>query len=96
MSGGLRAWLSEREPRPAFDLDPWLEGASSGADRPSSLSRLGSQALDRALEEPGRVRASALHLLAADALVTYACEAALEVDRPEDELDRILRGVSER
>jgi hypothetical protein len=36
------------------------------------------------------VRESAFRLLEADALVTYACEAALEADDPESALRRIL------
>lgn len=96
MSAGVRAWLSARDPRPVFDLGPWVDEAGPTHGGPSDLARLGGQALDRALAAPGRVRASALHLLAADALITYACEAALEADDPEEELHRILREVGER
>jgi hypothetical protein len=40
---------------------------------------------------PGRVRASAFHLLAADALLTYACEAAMEEADPRAELLETLQ-----
>jgi hypothetical protein len=52
--------------------------------------------LGRARAEPGRVRRSAFHLLAADALVTYACEAALEHADPEEALRRVLERVAAR
>ncbi|MDF2697623.1 MAG: hypothetical protein K0S65_6006, partial [Labilithrix sp.] len=41
----------------------------------------------------GRVRDSAFRLLEADALLTYACEAALERDDPETALQRILHST---
>jgi hypothetical protein len=96
MSGDVRAWLSQRSPQPVFDLAPWLDTARTGDHCAFGLTRLGCQALDRALSVPGRVRASALHLLAADALITFACEAALEADDPEQQLERILREVGTR
>ena len=43
-----------------------------------------------ASEEPGRVRASAFHLLTADALITYACEEALDAEDAETELAKLL------
>jgi len=46
--------------------------------------------LDAARARPGRVRESAFRLLEADALLTYACEAALESGDPEAALRRIL------
>lgn len=94
MSEALRAWLKGRTPPPPFDLAPWLEGADG--DGVDALSALGGRALDRARSAPGRVRESALHLLAADALITYACEAALEQPEPEDALVQVLRGVADR
>jgi len=45
------------------------------------------------LRTPGRVRESAFDLLAADALLTYACEAALESPDPEGVLGAILRRI---
>jgi hypothetical protein len=52
------------------------------------------EALDRARANPGRVRASAFELLGADALLTYACEAATESDDPTGALEEILRAVA--
>lgn len=47
-------------------------------------------ALASAVSQPGRVRETAFELLVADALVTYACEAALETEAPEEALATIL------
>lgn len=41
------------------------------------------------MARPGRVRESAFELLVADALVTYACEAALESDDAVKALGRL-------
>ena len=48
------------------------------------------KSLAAAVARPGRVRESAFELLVADALVTYACEAALETERPVEALERIV------
>lgn len=45
--------------------------------------------LDAARARPGRIRTSALELLVADALLTYACEAALETEDPATALEAI-------
>jgi hypothetical protein len=60
------------------------------------LAQAGLDALDQARSAPGRVRGSAFHLLAADALLTYACEAAVEGDDPEAQLEGILRRAGAR
>lgn len=63
------------------------------ADRSEPLARaLLRAAVDRivaARSRPGRVRRSAFDLLVADSLITYACEAALEADRPVETLERL-------
>lgn len=46
--------------------------------------------LDRARARPGRVRESAFELLVADALITYACEAALESEDPTTALGSLF------
>jgi hypothetical protein len=51
---------------------------------------MGRDRLEAALARPGRVRESAFRLLEADALLTYACEAALEAEDPAGALRRIL------
>ena len=95
----LRHWLTAREPAPPAPLAAALDatiGATSGAQAAAgvagagSLAELGRERLERALERLGRERASAYALLEADALFTYACEAALETDDPPGTLRRIL------
>lgn len=49
-----------------------------------------SERLDAALARPERLRDSAFDLLAADALLTYACEGALESQEPMAALERLL------
>lgn len=92
----LRDWLGSRRPRPPLDLDPWLEDVSVEGPHDLVLTNAGRAALRRAMAHPGRVRENAFHLLAADALLTYACEAALESDDPEAALLRSLEAGLER
>lgn len=75
-------------------MRPWLE-IDEEPELPvwESLMRSGLASLERARAMPGRVRESAYHLLTADALLTYACEAALEDADPEGTLARILGAV---
>lgn len=58
--------------------------------RPTLLTAAARARLAEALAHPGRVRDSAFELLVADALLTYACEAALESERPLEALTRLL------
>jgi hypothetical protein len=60
------------------------------AEGPAWLADRGVERLTMALSRPGRQRASAFRLLEADALFTYACEAALESEDPMGVLRRIL------
>ena len=60
-----------------------------------ALDRATRLCLDEALARPGRVRESAFALLAADALLTYACEAAVESDDPDGALQALLPGLLE-
>lgn len=83
------AWLDSRRPAPPGDLRDRLH-AGADARRPESLLDEGVEALGKARAATGRVRESAFHLLLADALLTYACEAALESQDPAGGLDRVL------
>jgi hypothetical protein len=75
-----------------MSLDEWAGGfewdMSIGPE--GELTAAAGRALEAARRHPGRVRDSAFHLLAADALLTYACEAGLESDDPGVALQRIL------
>jgi hypothetical protein len=90
-------WLARRSPPPPAPLTRWLGGVDVRGDEPGPWRALLQAALGelgRARAAPGRVRASAFHLLAADALVTYACEAALDEEDPADALGTILSRVA--
>ncbi|HKJ02363.1 MAG TPA: hypothetical protein VJ997_07910 [Longimicrobiales bacterium] len=87
-----RAFLAARTPSPPPPLAAWLEAVPLGSGPVvDELLQAGLSELDRARSTSGRVRTSAFHLLAADALLTYACEAALEAHDPGGALSEILR-----
>ncbi len=84
-------WISRRRPRPPDPLVHWLDQAGVTGPAPRrALLRPAIEALERVLLNPGRIRSSAFDLLGADALLTYACEAALETRDPASTLDEIL------
>lgn len=87
----LLDWTRARHPSPPMAIGPWLADAEFVAPTAARLTDSGVAAMDRARARPGRVRDSAFHLLAADALITYACEAALEEEDPDEALWQILR-----
>jgi len=92
-----REWLAAREPKAPADLAERMTeqaaAACSESDIPGEVAMAAAtEELRRALERPGRVRASALSLLVADAWITCACEAALEADDPVTG----LRAMTER
>lgn len=85
---------SRRPPAPPA-LASWLLRELGG--RPHSASELmhaGRAALDRARAHPGRRRDSAFELLGADALITRACEAALDEADPAQVLTGFIRAVA--
>jgi hypothetical protein len=88
------AWLASRRPAPPADLADGVRRAVTGADSlVGALTAAGGALLDEARARPGRARESAFRLLEADALLTYACEAALETEDPMTALDDILAAV---
>jgi len=81
------AWLAAREPAaPALLTGRLAEVARElpadrlGGTMTEAMSELGQYALDRSLGRGDTGNEVALDLLAADAFVTYACEAAAEED----------------
>lgn len=86
------SWLDEREPAPPLELREWLMVPDEGLDLVDALARAGSGALEEAVRRPGRDRDAAFYLLAADALLTYACEAAAD----GEDVERKLRAILER
>lgn len=98
-------WLLGRDPAAPSDLrqrvvdavsdasrapDPAAASPDPAVARADALCAAARLRLNAVVRHPGRVRESALKLLVADALVTYACEAALEADRPLEALGRIV------
>lgn len=90
----LARWLAERRQGAPRGLRRALDEAVAGADGegaiPDRLAAAGLGALRRAARGGGD-RSTALALLAADALLTYAFEAAAEAG--PDELDRLLASL---
>lgn len=91
----VSAWLAGRRPAPPGKLAARM--ASTGPAESEveggvaeALARRGLEALDEARRAPGRVRESAFSLLTADALLTYACLAALETPDPEPFLEDLV------
>jgi len=89
-----RAFLMLRRPPAPEALERWLADGPLEGEPVEGLTRRGIAELDRARSAPGRVRASAYHLLAADALLTYACEAALEAADPAAAMEAIIRAAA--
>jgi hypothetical protein len=89
-----QSWLAARRPSPPAELAAGLALADEPGPLAERLADAGAVRLRVARGHLGRVRSSAFHLLEADALITYACEAALESDDPEDALRRILASTT--
>lgn len=93
MSDSALAWLDARARRAPATLVRRMRVAVAGAPGADVAERLGTAAaacLRRALEL-GDHRDGAFELLAADALLTHACEAAVEADCVEDASDALDR-----
>lgn len=90
MRDDLAAWLSERRPRPPSDLAAALRPRETEGAPEAVLAEVARGRLELARSRPGRVRETAFRLLEADALFSYACEAALETGDPDRALRRIL------
>jgi hypothetical protein len=86
--------MEARRPRPPADLAArLLDVEGTGVSLVGALTHAGRERLNAARNRPGRVRESAFRLLEADALLTYACEAALEAEDPATELRSILAAL---
>lgn len=91
----LTGWLATRRPAPPEGLAVRIGVEADGVALHDALAREGRVRLARARARLGRVRESAFVLLEADALVTYACEAALEAQDAEAALQVVLAVSSE-
>lgn len=92
----LEMWLQEREPAVPGPFLPHLLGDPSVPPGVAELADLGEAALFRALGKPGRNRGAAFDLLAADAFLTYACEAGAEEADVRACLTALLEHLRER
>lgn len=95
-SGTAPGWIGSSRPEVPPELMPWLAGAPEDADV-RGLAEAALEALERSEATPrGEAddRSRAFHLLAADALLTYACQAALTDPRPADRFLELARLVS--
>jgi hypothetical protein len=89
----VEAWLRERRPPAPEPVIGAVRSAlaSVGSGRIADVAHEAARArLVEALARPGRDREGAFALLAADALVTYACEAALDAPDASEALASIL------
>lgn len=86
----LGPFLAARRPQPPPALAAWIGALDIGGSAGDGLLRGAAAELRRARSRPGRVRESAFSLLAADALLTWACEVALEDPDPEAALASVL------
>lgn len=94
---GLRDWLRDRRPEvPAAFLSLLLPGETRAFTGPEGLEEAGAEAVAEALAAPGRNRTAAFRLLAGDALLTYACEAAAGEERPGETLGILLKSLGDR
>lgn len=94
MSDRARAWLAMRAGAVPPALEARMEAAVDGVidddTVPAALADAARACLREALAI-GDDRAAALHLLAADALITYACEAA--ADKGGEALDGLMNAT---
>ncbi len=88
-------WLASRYPEPPVELLSSLEQVREKQPLKNAIVETAREALAEACSPIGKVRARAFVLLEADALITYACEAALEADDPGGALRRVLAAVVE-
>lgn len=70
--------------------DAQLDASPASASPETRLGEAGMAALARAVEVGGTDRSVAMDLLAADGLLTYACEAAAEGTDPRAGIDAVL------
>ena len=86
----LRDWLDARRPAVPDGLKEWLAVEGEVPASVAGLADLGIAALDRAEVARQLDRQAAFQLLAADAFLTYACEAAVDEREVASRLHLIL------
>ena len=92
----LKDWLQGRQPPVPGDFLPHLTREGGHVGGPEGLADRGMGQLHQALDRPGREREAAFRLLAADAFITYACEAAVEGEGALERIEDLLIRLGER
>jgi hypothetical protein len=87
----VRNFLSRRTSPPPEALAARLSAGARGVEAIRGLTEQAVEELASSRAMAGRVREGAWHLLAADALITYACEATLDGADPPRALEELLR-----
>ncbi len=85
-----RAWLSGRRPSPPEEVSDTLHVDAGNAPLHARLQAAAVRRLDESRSGARGAREDAFPLLAADALLTYACEAALESPDPDEALSSLM------
>jgi hypothetical protein len=83
-------WLRGRAPEIPSVFLLQLQHEDGRTVSPLELAQRGEEALKRALRSPTGDRGKAFHLLAADAFLTYACEALARVEGVQSGLETLL------
>lgn len=91
----LDDWLDGRRPPVPDGFRSWVaEALSSAPEGYDDLQAEGAAALNRALSSVDRPRDGAFDLLVADALVTWASEAAVDLPDGEARLEDLVRSLA--
>jgi len=89
----ISSWLAARQPYPPAQVRGLLPSLDDEQPLVSTLANAGVEMLTSAGERTGKDRDTAFLLLAADALLTYACEAAAQSPHPQAALREVLNTV---
>lgn len=92
VSGPEGAGVEDPPPPAPWGFD---EPPATPAGVPSELGRLGASLLSDALAADPSERPTAFRLLAADAFLTWACEAASGSADPQREIEELVRRISD-
>ncbi len=91
----LESWLDGRRPPVPAGFRGWVADALTVApEEYGDLARESQRSLERALHPGDRARGGAFDLLVADALVTWAAEAALDLPDGEGLLEELVRSLA--
>ena len=90
----LRSWIDARTPSVPRAFRPWMGATDVDAGCVTSLAHQGLSALEAVDAAKSLDRDAALRLLAADAFLTYACEAATDEADVVSSLESVLERLA--